>query len=89
MVKVLFWIVKVISQYGVYSTPSVSFYSAYKIWSKSNYTKLNQIYIETMNIYNIKTIRYENTFRGAFDNVDFILSMFIFFNIKLVKFYKA
>ena len=27
------------------STSSVSFYSAYKIWSKSNYTKFDQIYI--------------------------------------------
>ena len=37
-------------------TPSVSFYSAHKIWSKSNYTKFDQIYIKNMNIYNIKTI---------------------------------
>ena len=42
-----------------------------------------------MNIYNIKTILYENTFCGASDNIDFILSMFIYFNIKLVKLYNA
>ena len=41
-----------------------------------------------MNIYNIKTTQYENIFCDASDNIDFILSMFIFFNIKLVKFYK-
>ena len=42
-----------------------------------------------MNIYNIKTILYENTFHGASDNKDFILQMLIVFNIKLVKLYKA
>ena len=56
-----------------HSTPSVSFYYAYKIWSKSNYTKFDQIYIKNMNIYNTKTTKYENTFHDASGNIDFIL----------------